>query len=350
MSGKNRSKAKGHQVCLSNHPVLPDGPTPQGGAKEAREDMAQATTNQGWPDRLKNGAFTLSRDPQTHLIGLDGFPWIDHGLIGEAHHRLDWILRAHVSDTTDAQAQVESTLSWLLNLAPSDRLMAGIAWLSRWHWLWNLGALEPNIDGADPRAYLAHFIAEDMSTLLQASLRPGSTAQQRPELVEQLVLWSASPLFDRSDVLPRSIAVQHAHKAVFAGQATPALIGSLKVLLEAENRPASQAHREPESQSRAIHALLSRLESTVLEAEDHDVNEANQLALMLLDPHTWTRKRVADHIIDQLCRLGLLDELETEVALATARAAILATDPSEANAEARSILDAITRIPRRQNY
>jgi hypothetical protein len=303
------------------------------------------------------------------VIGFDGFPWYDGGVIGEAQHRLDWLERARVAgEDRDAELMTVRAVDWLQTLAPVDRVRVGLSWIARWHWLWNVGALEVSDFDACDLATIVFLVDEDVAKLVETSLWWTAPRGLPMDLLVEMVLWSASALFDRSDLWPRAAVVRHVDRSVDAGRdATSELIEALEHLLDAELRGSSRSRREPEHQGSAIAELIERLcpgrsdrvglsgdryladgptEPSILRItealERLTPLSVEEWARLLLNPRTWAFPELRAAVLARVEREALLDTPEVRAALSGARASTLALEgleqPEEVAEELRRAL------------
>lgn len=332
--------------------------------------MAQAPT--GLPEIVVERV-SIPEGRGALVVGHDGFLWMDSGVIGEAQQRFDWILRSRsVGARLEAELIPEVTLRWLRSLDPVDRARVGLAWIARWHWLWNAGALEGVDDDDGPMANLVFLVDEDIAELIEASLWWTQGEGLPADVLENMVLWASSALFDRSSLWPRAAVVSHVIQALDAGSfITTGLIDALELLLIAERRDSSRTRGEPENQAHAIAVLLDRINPT-LEAR-RDLNRAKpvfdaptaasivrvtealdgceSLSLrewsgLLLDPLTVSFRDLRRAVLSHLDRETALDSPDIRAALAGARASSLACGPNDSNHE---ILDDLRDALHRPN-
>lgn len=338
--------------------------------EELRFAMAQAPTN--FPE-IVDEKVPSSGDRGALVVGQDGFQWMNSGVVGEAQQRFDWILRSRCCAVrSDAEIVVEVTLRWLRALDPEDRARVGLAWVARWHWLWNSGALEGVDDDDGPMANLVFLVDEDIAELLEGALWWTPREGLPTELLEEMVLWSASALFDRSELWPRAAVVSHVSHAIDAGRpVTKQLIDALELLLTAERRESSQSRREPENQACPLARLLDRVcpiretrcelgnvrpvfdaptAATIVRItealEGIESPSIRDWTWLLLDPLTVNYRDLRRAVLTHLERKAALDAPDIRAALAGARASSLACDATPKNAE---ILDDLRDALHRPN-
>lgn len=304
---------------------------------------------------IDTAAWPSSRGTGARLVGHDGFPWIDRGVEGEAQIRFDWILKARLATgRRDADHVTRTALQWLGTLRPAERIEAGLAWVARWHWLWNTGPLEDgeSADGRD--THLVFAVDEDMAALLERSLWGVAADDVSDETLERLLHWAASGLFDRSHLWPRDLVVRQVRRALCSRKATPGVAAGLELLLEAELGETARRRVEPETQARAIALLLNvigpapvRLERPSGQAELSD--EPRAWASVVLDPATWAPGGPWRLVLRQLAGLGLLDAPDVAAALAGARASMLSRLGGQGSAEVDELLAALKAAITRPN-
>lgn len=210
-------------------------------------------TYETFPDHLRWD------DDETHAEAIDGFLFRDAPVSGELNRRLDWLIRARVSGP-DAEGQLQLLARWLGSLGPDDRARATLTLLARWHWLWNLGALEDPDDDEDESslAGLVHWVADDLERLTLVSSWPPHLEGISPDLLADLIRWAASGLLDRASLLNRERLISLARRTLQTQRPTARLIEALELLLAAEQRPQSRTQPDAAHNQAELKALLQR--------------------------------------------------------------------------------------------